>query len=64
MSKTKDKHFDEINSGMEKAKLVKCLSEYPVRSDFSPVLLAKEFYGKFYLTEKEIFEVVKGYYKF
>jgi hypothetical protein len=49
---------------MEKVKLVKYLSEYPVSTDFSPVLLAKEVYGKFYLTKKEVVEVIRNYYNF
>jgi len=64
MSKIKNKYFDEINMGMEKAKLINYLSNYPVDTDFSPVLLAKEVYGKFYLTKKEVVEVIRNYYNF
>lgn len=64
MGKIKNKYFDEINTGMEKARLERYLTQYPVQSDFSPILLAKEVYGKFNLTKKEVAEVIREYYNF
>jgi hypothetical protein len=62
MSKTKEKYFDEINFGMEKARLQKALDEVKP-NDISPVYLIKKAVGKFYLSEEEITEIVKEYYK-
>ena len=64
MSKMKNKYFDEISTGLEKARLVKYLTRYPVRQDFSPVLLAEEVYGKFNLTKEEVVDVIRTYYNF
>jgi hypothetical protein len=64
MSKIKNEYFDQINTEMEKAKLYKSLTEYPVTEDFSPILLAQEFYGKFQLTDKQVVEEVREYYNF
>jgi len=63
MSKTKNKHFDEINYGMEKARLQKVLNECPV-TDFSPIVLIDKLYGKFYLTKEEITKIVREFYNF
>jgi len=60
----KDKYFNEINTGLEKARLVRYLSQYPVKQDFSPVLLAQEVYGEFNLSKKDIVEVIRNYYNF
>lgn len=60
----KNKYFDEINTGLEKARLVRYLTQYPVKQDFSPIMLAKEVYGKFNLTKKEVAEVIREYYNF
>ena len=64
MSKMKNKYFDEINTGLEKARLEKYLTQYPVRQDFSPVLLAEEVYGKFSLSKEVIVDVIRTYYNF
>ena len=63
MSNIKNEYFDEINTGMEKARLEKSLSEIKP-DDISPIYLIKQAVGKFYLSEEEITEVVKDYYKF
>lgn len=63
MSKTKEKYFDEINFGMEKARLQKVLDEVKP-NDISPVDLIRQVVGKFYLSEEEITEIVKECYKF
>ena len=63
MSKTKEKYFDEINFGMEKARLEKSLDEVKF-NDISPVYLIKQAIGKFYLSEEEITEIIRSYYKF
>lgn len=63
MSKTKEKYFDEINFGMEKARLEKSLDEFKP-NDISPIYLIKQAIGKFYLSEEEITEIVRNYYKF
>ena len=63
MSKTKEKYFDEINFGMEKARLEKSLDQVKP-NDISPAYLIKQAVGKFYLSEEEITEIVKEYYKF
>lgn len=63
MSKIKNEYFDEINTGMEKARLIKSLSKVKT-DDVSPIYLIKQAVGKFYLSEEEITEVVKDYYKF
>ena len=63
MSKTKEKYFDEINFGMEKARLQKVLDE--VKPNYiSPVDLIRQAVGKFYLSEEEITEIIKERYKF
>jgi hypothetical protein len=64
MSKIKNKYFDEINTGMEKARLERYLTQYPVQSDFSPIMLAKEVYSQFNLSKQEIAEVMRNYYNF
>jgi len=64
MSKIKNKYFDDINTGMEKARLERFLNQYPTQIDFSPVLLAKEVYGHFDLSKKDIVEVIRNYYNF
>lgn len=64
MSKMKDKYFNEINTGLEKARLIRYLNQYPVKQDFSPVLLAQEVYGEFNLSKKDIVEVIRNYYNF
>ena len=51
MRKMKDKHFDEISTGLEKVRLVNYLNQYTVKQDFSPVILVKEVYGKFNLSK-------------
>jgi hypothetical protein len=63
MSKTKEKYFDEINFGMEKARLQKVLDEVKPNG-ISPVDLIRQAVGKFYLSEEEITEIVKERYKF
>jgi hypothetical protein len=63
MSNIKNEYFDEINTGMEKARLEKSLDEIKA-NDTSPIYLIKQAIGKFYLSEEEITEVVKNYYKF
>lgn len=63
MSNIKNEYFDEINIGMEKARLENFLSEVKT-TDISPIYLIKQAVGKFYLSEEEITEVVKNYYKF
>jgi hypothetical protein len=63
MSNTKKEYFDEINTGMEKARLIKSLSKIKP-DDICPFYLIKQAVGKFYLSEEEITEVVKDYYKF
>lgn len=63
MSKTKEKYFDEINFGMEKARLQKVLDEVKP-NDISPVDLIRQAVGKFYLSEEEITEIIKERYKF
>jgi hypothetical protein len=63
MSNIKNEYFDEINTGMEKARLEKSLDEIKP-NDTSPIYLIKQAIGKFYLSEEEITEVVKNYYKF
>jgi hypothetical protein len=63
MSKMKNKHFDEINYGMEKAKFQKVLAECPV-TDFSPIYLVDKLYGKFYLTKEEMIKIVREFYNF
>lgn len=64
MSNIKNKYFNQIGTGMEKARLVKYLSEYPVKSDFSPILLAKEVYNDFQLSKKDVAEIIRTYYNF
>lgn len=64
MSKMKDKHFDEISTGLEKVKLVQYLIQYPIKQDFSPVILAKEVYGKFNLSKEDVVDVIRTYYNF
>jgi len=63
MSNIKEKYFDEINFSMEKTRLQKALDEVEP-NDISPVYLIKKAVGKFYLSEEEITEIVKEYYKF
>lgn len=63
MSNIKNEYFDEINTGMEKARLENFLSEVKT-TDISPIYLIKQAVGKFYLSEEEITEIVKNYYKF
>ena len=63
MSKIKEKYFDEINFGMEKARLQKVLDEVKP-NDISLVDLIRQAVGKFYLSEEEITEIVKERYKF
>jgi hypothetical protein len=63
MSNIKEKYFDEINFSMEKARLEKSLDEIEP-NDISPVYLIKQAIGKFYLSEEEITEIIRGYYKF
>lgn len=63
MSNIKNEYFDEINTGMEKARLENFLCEVKT-TDISPIYLIKQAVGKFYLSEEEITEVVKNYYKF
>lgn len=64
MGKMKNEHFDKISKGLEVAKLFRTLDNYPVREDFSPILLAEEFYGKFNLSKEDIIKVIRSYYKF
>ena len=64
MSKMKDKHFNEISTDLEKVRLVNYLNQYPVKQDFSPVLLVKEVYGKFNLSKEEVVDVIRTYYNF
>jgi len=64
MSRTKEEYFDEINIGFEKARLIKYLAKYPLKSDFSPILVAKEAYKEFRLTKEEIAKVIREYYNF
>ena len=63
MSKTKEKYFDEINFGMEKARLQKVLDEVKP-NDIRTVDLIRQAVGKFYLSEEEITEIIKERYKF
>ena len=65
MSKMKDKYFDEINTGMEKSRLEKTLTILPT-NDVSPVYIINKIIelNNFRLTEKEITEVVRNFYKF
>lgn len=63
MSNIKNEYFDEINTGMEKTRLQKALDNVKP-NDISPIYLIKQAMGKFYLSEEEITEVVKNYYKF
>jgi hypothetical protein len=48
---------------MEKTRLEKSLDEVEP-NDISPVYLIKQAIGKFYLSEEEITEIIRGYYKF
>jgi hypothetical protein len=63
MSKMKNKHFDDINYLMEKARFEKVLMECPA-TDFSPIYLVEKLYGKFYLTKEEMVNIVREFYNF
>lgn len=65
MSNMKKEYFDEINIGMEKARLEKILEILPTDS-VSPVHIINKTIelGSFKLTNEEIVETVRNYYKF
>lgn len=64
MSRIKNEFFDEITFRMELTKLYKELQSYPVKEDFSPILLAQEFYGKFNLDNDDVLTAIRVYYNF
>jgi hypothetical protein len=65
MSKMKNKYFDEINTGMEKARLVNLIATIEP-NDFSPVYVINKIIesNSFRLTNEEITETIRNYYKF
>jgi len=65
MSKMKNKYFDDINTGMEKARLQNLLLNIKTE-DISPVYIINKVIesDSFRLTNDEITEVVRNFYKF
>jgi hypothetical protein len=65
MSKMKNKYFDEINTGMEKARLVNLIAKIEP-NDISPVYVINKIIesNSFRLTNEEITETIRNYYGF
>lgn len=65
MSNMKKEYFDEINIGMEKSRLEKLLEILPTDS-VSPIYIINKTIelNKFRLTNEEIIETIRDYYKF
>ncbi len=61
----KNKYFDEINTGMEKARLVNLIAKIEP-NDISPVYVINKIIesNSFRLTNEEITETIRNYYGF